>query len=55
MRLTEELLATWLEEHRDRCEVCTPTNRCVRSRRIEASFYDEVDRKIDEEKERRRG
>lgn len=53
MRLTEELLDRKIAEHVAGCIDCQD-GYCDRVRRIEASFDDEVDRQIDEAKERRR-
>jgi hypothetical protein len=51
VRLTEAMLERQLEEHRDACDQCEPFP-CDDANRIEASFWNEVDRQIDEAKER---
>lgn len=53
MRLTEELLQRQIDEHRAECERCE-AGECNSPDEIEASFDNEVDRRIDEAKERRR-
>lgn len=55
MRLTEETLARDLERHRADCEDCESGGPCERPDEIEAAFWREVDRQIDEKKEKRHG
>jgi hypothetical protein len=54
MRLTEAVLQRQIDEHMAECEACERGQYCDGPDRIEAAFDNEVDQRIDEEKERRR-